>query len=102
VSEQVRSLFPSVTDLRLRAINQGAKVLAVLLQDGTEVRSDLMSEGLLYFLAFAALREIDQPAIFLIEEPENGLHPSRIADVVRILRRVAEDEKHPAQVLMAT
>jgi predicted ATPase len=99
---QVREHFPSVKRLGLRAYSNTQKVLAVELNDGTEVLANAMSEGLLYFLAFCALKEIDHPAIFLVEEPENGLHPSRIADVVRMLRAIAEDKEHPVQVLMAT
>jgi predicted ATPase len=52
-----------------------------------------MSEGLLYYLAFAILAELQRPAVYLVEEPENGLHPSRIADIVRMLRAVAEDQR---------
>jgi len=102
ISAQLRQLFPSVKELRLRAVTTDAKVLAVELIDGTEVRADAMSEGLLYFLAFAALRELDPPSMFLVEEPENGLHPARVADVVRMLRQLAEDKERPVQVLMAT
>lgn len=58
-----------------------------------------MSEGLLYWLAFAALPYIDPVKILLIEEPENGLHPSRIVDVMRVLRDLSEKG---TQVIMAT
>jgi hypothetical protein len=102
ISAELCRLFPSVKELRLRAVTTNTKVLAVELKDGIEVRADAMSEGLLYFLGFAALRELDPPSIFLVEEPENGLHPARIADVVRMLRHIAEDKDRPVQVIMAT
>jgi predicted ATPase len=102
ISKQVTELFPTVRTLGLRALNTGVKVLMVTLVDGTEVLSDKMSEGLLYYLAFAILSELQRPAIYLVEEPENGLHPSRIAYIVRMLRAVAEDPKNPVQVIMAT
>jgi ABC-type Mn2+/Zn2+ transport system ATPase subunit len=102
LSKRVTELFPSVKALELRAVNPNQKVLAVTLVDGTEVLSGQMSEGLLYYLAFAILAELQRPAVYLVEEPENGLHPSRIADIVRMLRAVAEDSKTPVQVLMAT
>lgn len=57
-----------------------------------------MSEGLLYWLAFSALPHIESPAILLIEEPENGLHPSRIAEVMKVLR----DVSNRIQVIVAT
>jgi predicted ATPase len=102
ISSQVTELFPTVKALGLRVKGQSQKVLTVTLVDGTEVLSEAMSEGLLYYLAFAVLAELQRPAVYLVEEPENGLHPSRIADIVGMLRAIAEDPKHPVQVLMAT
>jgi predicted ATPase len=53
---------------------------------------------MLYWLAFAVIEYLRPVGILLIEEPENGLHPSRIAEVMRILRDVSKW----TQVLMAT
>jgi predicted ATPase len=58
----------------------------------------VMSEGLLYWLAFAVLPYVDPTAILLIEEPENGLHPSRIAEVMKVLRAISSR----MQVILAT
>jgi predicted ATPase len=102
ISRRVSDLFPTVRELGLRALASNTKVLAVTLVDGTEVLSDGMSEGLLYFLAFAILSELQRPAVYLVEEPENGLHPSRIADIVHMLRAITEDAANPVQVIMAT
>jgi len=102
ISRQVTEMFPTVKTLGLRATGQSQKVLTVALVDGTEVLSGAMSEGLLYYLAFAILAELRRPAVYLVEEPENGLHPSRIADIVHTLRAIAEDAKNPVQVIMAT
>ncbi|NJN00385.1 MAG: ATP-binding protein, partial [Aquincola sp.] len=57
-----------------------------------------MSEGMLYWLAFAIVEHLSAPQVLLIEEPENGLHPSRIREVVRILRKISES----TQVILAT
>jgi predicted ATPase len=101
ISKQVKSLFPSVNDLGLRAVGNDRKVLAVTLVDGTPVLSVEMSEGLLYYLAFAILGELKRPLIYLIEEPENGLHPSRIREIVAMLRNITAGPDG-VQVLMAT
>jgi len=102
ISKQVTELFPTVKTLGLRAVTASAKVLEVTLLDENQVRSEKMSEGLLYYLAFAILAAIQQPAVYLVEEPENGLHPSRIKEVVQMLRALTEDPTKPVQVLMAT
>ena len=41
---------------------------------------------------------LEPTALLLIEEPENGLHPARIAEVMRVLRAISER----TQVILAT
>jgi predicted ATPase len=102
ISRTLATLFPTAKTLNLRTTGASQKVLAVDLLDGTSVRAEAMSEGMLYFLAFAILGDLDRPAAYLVEEPENGLHPARIQEVVRLLRRISEDQPHPVQIIMAT
>jgi len=96
-AELVR-LFPDIKSIRLTNPTNDTKSVGVNLVDGTFVPSESMSEGMLYYLAFAALRYIDQPAILLIEEPENGLHPARIVEVMRVLRELSKT----TQIILAT
>jgi predicted ATPase len=99
LSDNVRSLFPTVSRIMLPATSQSHKQIAVELRDGTVVRAQHMSEGLLYYLAFAAIPFVTPASILLVEEPENGLHPTRIADIVHMLRELT---KTGVQVIMAT
>lgn len=99
ISEEMRGSFPTVERVRLQTLDGGAKLLAVVLHDGTEVPATHLSEGMLYYLAYAALRRLSGVALLAVEEPETGLHPSRIADVVRILRAISESG---TQVVLAT
>ncbi len=46
-----------------------------------------------------ALQHVSPAAVLLVEEPENGLHPSRIVEVVGVLRRISESG---TQVVLAT
>lgn len=98
IVNNVKRLFPTVSRLRFDVVQDGAKVFLPELTDGTKVQAQHMSEGLLYYLGFAAIEYLDPPAVLLVEEPENGLHPSRIADVVRILREISAT----TQVILAT
>ena len=71
------------------------------LTDRTRVRAAHISTGLLYYLAFAALPEaFGAVSTILLEEPENGLHPARIKQVMAVLR--AFTENHQAQVVLTT
>jgi energy-coupling factor transporter ATP-binding protein EcfA2 len=91
-------LFPAVKLLQLRAVTDATKEVAIELRDGRRVPVMFMSEGMLYYLAFATLPYLRPAAAILIEEPENGLHPARIADVMAVLREVSKT----TQVLIAT
>jgi Fe-S cluster assembly ATPase SufC len=51
-----------------------------------------------------ALAFSDEPGILLIEEPENGLHPSRLREVVEMLRKISTGSigNTPRQVIVTT
>jgi len=89
---------PLVLEVTLRGTDQQTKIMVAELSDGTYVRASRMSEGLLFYLAFAALQHLGSAGVVLVEEPENGLHPSRIAEVMRVLRDLSEHRR----VLIAT
>jgi predicted ATPase len=98
LNADITKLFPDVKSIRLVNETQGTKAIGVQLKNGTFIPAEAMSEGLLYYLAFAALRYIDPPAILLVEEPENGLHPARIVEVMRVLRELSKT----TQIIIAT
>ncbi len=97
IEDQVRELFPTVKSIGLSVPAGQMKAVKAMLKDGKEIGASEMSEGLLYFLGFAALQYCGS-SLLLVEEPENGLHPSRIHDVMEILRKISVT----AQVVIAT
>ena len=96
----LRGFFPTIKTLRLPAATQSTLTLEIELADGTRVRPDRMSEGLLRFLALSTLRYLAPCSVVLVEEPENGLHPARVAEIVHALR--AFSAATTTQVLIAT
>jgi ABC-type uncharacterized transport system ATPase subunit len=98
LNNRLVELFPTIKSLALKNPSRGTKALGILLKDGTAVSADFMSEGMLYFLAYAVLPYLDPTAVILIEEPENGLHPARIHEVMRVLREISKK----TQVIIAT
>jgi energy-coupling factor transporter ATP-binding protein EcfA2 len=98
VNARFTSLFPTVKSLSLRNRSATEKELGIQLTDGTYVGVDFMSEGMLYYLAYAALPYLEPTAVILIEEPENGLHPARIHEVMSVLREISQT----TQVILAT
>lgn len=79
-----------MANLRLKTVNNTSKQLGIRLTDGTDVPANQMSEGLLYYLAYLALREVSGAKVLLVEEPETGLHPARIREVMAVLRAMSE------------
>ncbi len=62
------------------------------------------SEGALLLTAFLTLAYGDTPEVLLIEEPENGLHPTRLQTVIDLLRQISTGAvgNRPRQVIMTT
>ncbi|NQT85151.1 ATP-binding protein, partial [bacterium] len=60
------------------------------------------SDGLLLFLAYLTIAYAHgDVGVLLIEEPERGVHPRRLADIVRLLRAISRGELGlpPVQVI---
>lgn len=98
VRDQLLALFPTVAEIGFPPQTSQARTVRMTLKGGRVVSANGMSEGLLYFLALAALPHIEAGPFVLVEEPENGLHPARIREVVRVLRELSKT----TQVILAT
>jgi predicted ATPase len=61
-------------------------------KDGTKHSARALSDGTLRFMALG-IRELDSEAtgLLCLEEPENGIHPDRIAAMLRLLKETATD-----------
>ncbi|MBN1609798.1 MAG: ATP-binding protein [Polyangiaceae bacterium] len=98
IRDRTKQLFPTIQTIRVPTVKDNLVTLEATLNDGTVVPAAALSEGLLYFLGFAALRYLAETRLYLIEEPENGLHPARISEVMAILREISKQ----SQVVVAT
>lgn len=98
LEDRFKKLFPTVRALRLDNTKDAKKALGLTLHDGKVVPADGMSEGMLYWLAFAILGHLEPVEMILVEEPENGLHPSRIREVMGVLREISGR----TQIVLAT
>src|SRR5262249_31173427 len=68
------------------------------------IPSTLASDGAMLVTAFLALAYGNTPQILLIEEPENGLHPSRLKMIIDLLRKMTTGEvgNRPRQLVVTT
>lgn len=113
-----KEYFPDVEDVKLRPEkgfrthgNQDELAPVLAPQDGKGIvirfkgfRRDIpaahLSEGMLLVLAYLAiLYSPNPPRLLLVEEPENGIHPERLADVIEILRDIVKTQNFTQVIL---
>jgi predicted ATPase len=94
----LRELNEQVDELRVeRDAARNQLVLQARMRGMTEwLNPRSLSEGTLRFLALATLRlDPDARGLVALEEPENGIHPSRVRALVDLLRDMAVDPTCP-------
>jgi len=65
-------------------------------RDGTTLPARSLSEGTLRFLALAVLEhDPEVRGVICLEEPENGIHPGRVKEMIALLRQIAMDTSLP-------
>ncbi len=78
------------------------KGLAFKLASGAVIPASQMSDGVLLVLAYLTiLKSPYRPRVLLIEEPENGIHPENLKEVLAILRELVGEQEH-TQVVLTT
>lgn len=97
--DHVRTALPDLKNIR--TVERGEdrhRYLVLEFENGLRVPSWLVSDGTLRMLALTLLAYLPNPAgVFLIEEPENGIHPRAVETVFQSLSSV-----YGAQILLAT
>ncbi len=88
-----------------RALPEIGKSILFDLAAGGEIEAPLASQGVMLFLACLALAHAtSSPAMLLIEEPENGIHPRQLQRVAEYLKRLTDPArgKDAVQIVTAT
>jgi hypothetical protein len=97
--EHLRTALPDIKDVRtIEREDDRHRYLVVCYRDGMEVPSWTLSDGTLRLLALTLPAYlVDLQGIYLIEEPENGIHPRAVEAMFQSLSSV-----YDAQILLAT
>ena len=100
----VRTLKVAKDDLR--------QLLSLELEEspGLVLRANSISDGTLRFLALVVLAEVSgTTGLYCMEEPENGIHPAKLAAMRNLLQDIAIDVEEPIgldnllrQIIVAT
>jgi predicted ATPase len=72
------------------------------LKKGLEIPASHASDGMLLVLAYMTLLYLpERPPMILLEEPENGVHPQRLREIVSIFKEIVASQNH-TQVVLTT
>ena len=97
VANRLRELIDGIRELRVDH-DEKRDVLTLQATDesGTVYPAKALSDGTLRFLALAIL-EYDSSGrnVICLEEPENGIHPTRIPVMLKLLQEIATDLELP-------
>jgi predicted ATPase len=98
VANRLYDLIGDVRDVTVERDDKREELsLLVTQSDGTRHAARALSDGTLRFLALAVLEQQQQPGLYCIEEPENGVHPGRIPALLDLLQAIAMDTSYPIE-----
>jgi predicted ATPase len=91
IVEALRDLIPGFENIAIRTPSAESRSIDLIVENGLVIDATRASTGLKVLLFFVALAYRPAPPdLILIEEPENGVHPKRLADIVKLLRQITE------------
>jgi len=100
LSKSLHQVIPSLDDLDVERTAEGM-VRLIVREKGMRLSARLVSEGTLRVLGLLAITNPLEPVSLVgYEEPENGVHPRRLALVARLLGGVAR--RKSAQLVVNT
>lgn len=103
--DALTKLIPGFEDLLIDTPDPNSRHLRLKLDNGLELPGESLSSGVRHLLFFTTLAYHPRaPEIILIEEPEAGVHPRRLKEIVELLRSITRGEhcNQPAQVILTT
>ena len=107
LQKDLSKCLPEFTDIYLKTVaspqndQRTYRKWGLGIDDDDKYWSYDLSEGVLYFLALLCIvHQPNPPKLLLLEEPEKGIHPRRIKEVIDFIFQLAEDKD--IQVIMTT
>lgn len=111
IANRLSELVPGIRSVELDP-DEKRELLSIVVADASRTRhpARVLSDGTLRFLALAILeQDPDFQGLLCLEEPENGIHPERIAPMLELLKSIAvstddavDDENPMRQVIINT
>lgn len=93
VANKLSSLIPDVRAVDVD-VDEGRRLKTILVtqRNGSKHTARNLSDGTLRFLALAIIGlDTESSSVICLEEPENGIHPSRVAAMMELLHSISVD-----------
>ena len=93
VSQRLSQLLPDIVSVNVDADEKRkTKTVLLTMKDKETYTASSLSDGTLRFMALAVLAlDPEFGGLLCMEEPENGIHPSRIPQMLSLVRSLSED-----------
>jgi predicted ATPase len=104
-TEAMKRLVPGLREINIGTPQAANRSIDLVVEDGYRLPADRASGGVRLLLTFVALAyHPTPPRLVLLEEPETGVHPKRLGDIMMLLREITEGKhgEHAAQVILTT
>jgi predicted ATPase len=98
-------LVPGLQNVHVATPKPDQRRLDIVIEEGLTLPVDQASAGVQLILFFLALAyHPTPPRTILLEEPENGVHPKRLQQIMELLRGLIKRKhgNYPAQVILTT
>ena len=96
ITNQLRNL---VSDIKIINVDKDEKrellTLVITFKNGLELPAQSLSDGTLRFLGLAIIQEDSRDSLICMEEPENGINPKKIEEIVELLLQLSFDPLCP-------
>jgi predicted ATPase len=105
ILDTLRKLIPGLVDLNIETPSAQNRRIDLVLENGLVMDAKHASYGVRLMIFFVSLaNHPDPPKTILLEEPETGVHPRRLEDIVRLLKGLSEGElaERETQVIVTT
>jgi predicted ATPase len=99
VANRLAELLPDVREVGVESDDtRELRTLVVRLREPKPYTASSLSDGTLRFLALAVLAtDVEATGLVCMEEPENGIHPLRVPEMLRLVRDLSDAEVDPGE-----
>lgn len=105
IESAMRDLIPGFERIEIVTPEPAQRRIDLTIDNGFRIHGDRSSAGVRLLIFFVALAyHPNPPRLILLEEPETGIHPRRLVDVVRLLREITQGKHggHKVQIVLTT